>query len=600
MSVRRAARSLVGLLFVVAAAASGVAPGTAATAFTGDLQGECPTIMPLDHVSAGMTGTALSVVRGRNPVSFRATVLGVQRDALGPGRDLVIVDLSGPAIDAAGGLWYGASGSPLFLKNSRSGKYELVGAIAYGLAAGPSTLAGLTPAEDLAELLGSGGAERPAGRAVVSRRLATRMSAATGLSIAQVGSLVRLKTPLTASGLTDRGLRRMQAAIDRQSLPLFAYLGASATGNPAHPSGTLRAGDSFAAALSVGDVTVAGIGTTTFVCKGRAIAFGHPFNWSGETTVGARAADTITIVEDPLLGPYKLANVAESVGTVTQDRLAGLAAELGVGPAASPVTSVVTDLDTGHSRSGESDALMPDFLPFLSYEHLLTSVDVTIDRLGPGNAEMAYTIRGTREGGVPWELSRSSHYASQFDVSADTVWEPAVTAEILQGFEGEDITVTGMNVPTLEVEKAFEEYLLRRVLVWNGSKYVSRHLVRGAPGERAKLRAVLEPVHRAGVERVDLTLRVPLNAKRGGFIEVLGGASAAPEIPCFIVDEECGGSQGDVTFDQLLKAFDEQPRGDDLVARFRLGRPAAVRGQVTERQDAVVVGEKFIGFKLKR
>ena len=62
------------------------------------------------------------------------------------------------------------------------------------------------------------------------------MSAASGLSITQTATMSRLKTPLSASGLTDRGLRHMQAAIDRQGLPFIAYMGSSASNNPPPPA----------------------------------------------------------------------------------------------------------------------------------------------------------------------------------------------------------------------------------------------------------------------------------------------------------------------------------------------------------------------------
>ncbi len=609
MSVRRAARSFVGVL-VAAAAAAGTGVSEAATVPPDDLQGECPAVMPLADVTTGLRGTALSVTSGRNPVSFDAEVLGILRDGVGPGRHIIIADLSGSAVTEAGGLWAGASGSPVFFRDRATGRYELGGAIAYGLAGGGSTLAGLTPAEDMASLLdGVPNEEAAASTVAVPRALAARMSEATGLSVAALGSLTRLRTPLSASGLTERGLKRMQQAIDRQNLPFFAYMGSSASGNPPNPTGTLRAGDSFAAALSVGDVTVAGVGTTTFVCDGRVVAFGHPMSWTGETTIGARAADTITIVQDPVWGSYKLANIGESIGTITQDRLAGIAGRIGVGPDASPITSTVTDLDTGRARTGSSQAIMPDFLPFLAFSHLFLNVDVTIDRIGPGNAEMAYSIRGTRDGGRTWELTRSSHYASPWDISFDSVWEPSFTAELLQAFESEDIEVTSMDVPVLEIEQDYEAYDLRRVLVWNGKKYVNRDFVRGRPGKLVRLRAVLKPAHRAGTETVDFRLRVPANARRSGRIDVIGGAWATPEIPCFFggflgefEDEggECGEPDGGLTFDQLLAAFEKQPRGDALVSRLRLGRKGAVRAEQTARLDAVVGGRVVIGFLLRR
>ena len=602
MSVRRATRRIVGLLVVAAAAASvAVSPGTAATASL-DLQAECPAIMPLADVTAGLRGKALSVTSGRNPVTFNAEVLGTLRDAVGPGRHIIVVNLSGPAVDAAGGLWFGASGSPVFFPDAVTGKQELAGAIAYGLAGGGSTLAGLTPAEDMAALLASGEAEElGSSRVAVPRGLAARMSEASGLSVAQLGSLTRLRTPLSASGLTDRGLRRMQQAIDRQNLPFFAYMGSSASDNPPNPDGLLRAGDSFAAALSVGDVTVAGIGTTTFVCDGRVVAFGHPMSWTGDTTLGARAADTITIVADPIFGSYKLANVAESVGTVTQDRLAGIAGEIGVGPATSPVTSTVTDLDTGRTRTGSSEAIMPEFLPFLAFSHLFQSVDVTIDRIGPGSSAIDFTIRGTRDGGATWELSRSTRVASTFDISFDTVAEPAFTAELLQAFDGEEIEVTSIDVPRLDVKKAVEQYRIRNVLVWNGMRYVARELVRAKRGKLIRLRVVVKPTHLPGTRNVDLSLRVPANANRNGFIAVTGGGSAGPELPCFFVEEgECEEPTTGLTFDQLLAAFRNQPPADAVVARLRLGPAGTTRAQATRRLDAVVGGSKAIGFLLVR
>ncbi len=596
MTLTRGPRALLGLVaLVTAVAAWGVAPATGST--PGSLTDDCPSILPLDQVTTGMRGTALSVTRGRTPTTFSAEVLGILRDAVGPGRDIIIADLSGPAVTASGGLWAGASGSPVFFRSG--GKDRLAGAIAYGLAGGGSTLAGLTPAEDMEDLLDIG-ADPPAASVIkVPSRLAARMAAETGLSITQTGALSRLKTPLSASGLTDRGLRQMQAAIDRQGLPFITFMGSSASSSPQTPPGRLRAGDSFAAAMSLGDVTVAGIGTTTLVCDGRALAFGHPFNWTGDTRMAVRAADTITIVKDPIFGSYKLAGIAENVGVLSQDRLAGIVAELGDGPVGSPVTSTVSDLDTGRTRTSSSEAIFPEFLPFLSFSHVFQNIDVTIDRIGAGSSEVEYTIAGTRDGGVQWELERTTRYASPFDISFGSVTELGFTAQVLQDYDGEDIQVTSVDVPKVDVKKSFEQYDVTRILVWNGSRYVAREFATGRPGRLIRLRAVLRPTHRTGTTNVDFTLKVPAGARRSGYIEVLGGGSISPEIPCFISDEECF-EETEQTFDQLLAAFKAQPAGDALVARLRLGDAGTLRAQTSVTQDSVVKGSREIGFLLIR
>jgi hypothetical protein len=110
---------------------------------------------------------------------------------------------------------------------------------------------------------------------------------------------------------------------------------------------------------------------------------------------------------------------------------------------------------------------------------------------------------------------------------------------------------------------------------------------------------VLKPVHTTGTKNVDLTLRVPRGARQDGWIEVVGGGSLSAEIPCFIVEEECVDDSGQ-TFDQLLSAFANQPAGDELVARLRLGDVGRLRAQSSVQEDAVVAGGVAIGFLLIR
>ena len=184
------------LALAIAVAAWGVAPATGAS--QASLTDECPSILPLNQVSTGMRGTAISVTEGALS-TFDAEVLGILRDAVGPGRDIIIADLSGAAVTESGGLWAGASGSPVFFRSG--GKDHLAGAIAYGLAAGGSTLAGLTPAEDMAELLDIGAdLSGSAATVKVPTRLAARMAEAAGLSVTQTATMSRLKTPSPRRG----------------------------------------------------------------------------------------------------------------------------------------------------------------------------------------------------------------------------------------------------------------------------------------------------------------------------------------------------------------------------------------------------------------
>jgi hypothetical protein len=567
---------------------------------------ECPPeIMTVDQVTTGMTGTGLTVVQGRDPVSFDAEVLGVLDGFPGPGRKVVIAELSGPPLDEAGGVWFGASGSPVYMPDPVTAEQKLLGAVAFGFSFGPSNLAGLTPAEDMIDLLDPGAGVTSLAepqKAALPRALRARVAAQVGVAPAEIGSLVRLKTPLSVSGLGVRGMRQVERAINRQDLPFVPYAGTSASATSTAAPAELDAGDNFAAAISLGDVTFAGIGTTTFTCSGQAVAFGHPFTWTGETTLAARAADAITIYKDPVFSPFKLANVAENAGIVKEDRLAGIRADLGDGPATIPVQTTVTDVDRGKTRTGTSDVVLEEFVPFLTFTHAFTNIDVTIDRIGKGNSEVHWTIQGTRAGGEPWELTRTNHFASPFDISFESVFEVSDYAAILGSFGGEPIHITSVDVTKLDVEKAFEAYRLSKVLVWNGSDFVRTDLVRRRPGGRILLKAVLVPEHDAAVRNVFMVLRVPQRGRSFGFIEVRGGGSVFDEIPCFFEDGEgeCGEEPTAQTFDGLLTKLGGVPRNDEVVARLRLGDLGRVRAKAVEQVDAVVQGSRTIGFELIR
>jgi hypothetical protein len=218
-----------------------------------------------------------------------------------------------------------------------------------------------------AESLASSGAPQ---RVRISRATRREIAQETGTSAATVGgSFERLKVPLSVSG-AGRGLSRVRRAVRREGLALLPHAGsASAGSNSVLPGASLGAGSSFAAALSYGDITIGGVGTTTMACAGRALAWGHPFNFTGRASLGANAANALTIIEDPVFGPFKLATFEEGVGIVDQDRLAALRGVFGVEPASIPLTAAVTALDTGRSRTGQTLVLSQEVAPFIIFFH---------------------------------------------------------------------------------------------------------------------------------------------------------------------------------------------------------------------------------------
>ena len=165
------------------------------------------------------------------------------------------------------------SGSPVYIGG------ELAGALAYGFSFGATDIAGLTPAEDMLHVNGLATAARVPARIKLSRSVVRSVAAKIGAALPTVGgSLVRLKLPVSISGVATERYRQMRKLpFFKKYRPTMKFTpGASALASLSGTIDDLVPGGNFAAALSYGDLTLAGVGTTTYVCDGQALAFGHP------------------------------------------------------------------------------------------------------------------------------------------------------------------------------------------------------------------------------------------------------------------------------------------------------------------------------------
>lgn len=580
---------------------AGLSGGAAAPAAASHGPVECPEIMPVDQLVKGQQATGYTVWRGKEPTAFPVEILGVLENGIGPGRDLIVIDTGGPMIEETGGIWYGMSGSPIYTEDHR-----LIGALAYGLSFGPSSVAGVTPAEEMVRLFDyphepdgqpigfamPGSADLPSG---MRRTIASE----TGSDSSEVSEdMVQLKVPFSASGLSGHAMSKLRKVLRSEEAPFIPYAGASASAETA-PTGTLRPGGNFAAALSYGDISFAGVGTTTYVCEGRALAFGHPFFWDGNVLIGANDADALVIVDDPTFGPYKLANVAEHAGAVDQDRMAGLRALLGQPVQTMPVTSTITNLDLDRTRTGTTEVVSEEYFPFLAFIHLLSNIDTLFDEIGQGTSTMSWTVRGTREDGTPWELSRSNSYVSEYDISWESVFELEIQLYSILYNRFEEIDFSDVDI-TGSVEEAVRGYKIANVLVSkDGSNYVDVRRIRVRPGQLVYLRVELVPLDESGglTDRtVDLQVQVPDRARSEGLIEVVSGASSYEEIYCFLFGERCADEFGNKieTFDEMLEYLANRPKNNELIARLRMGGRGKVVSRDSEILDQVVKGWKRV------
>ena len=315
-----------------------------------------------------MVGEGLTVVSGSTPVPFKVDVLGVLDDGVGVGRDMIMIKVSDYAgqhvIDQGDGIWAGMSGSPVYVDG------KLLGAVAWGFTSSPSAIGGLTPAEDMLDVLGltttpakAKSPLRAAGKVKLSAAAKRDLAAKAGVPTPQ-GSMQQLAIPLAVSGLAPKRINRLQKDADSAGLAVRAYAAGrhAAPEAGAVPAARPKPGGNFAAALSYGDVTLAGTGTTTAVCGDQALAFGHPFNISGPVSNGANDADVISVVIDKVFGSFKMSNIGADFGTMDQDRWAGVRADLTRTPKTTEVTTTIHNGDTHKERIGTTDVVDPSWL----------------------------------------------------------------------------------------------------------------------------------------------------------------------------------------------------------------------------------------------
>jgi hypothetical protein len=576
---------------------------------------DCPDPVPMSSVVPGLTGEGRTVVRGSTPESFDVQVLGVLPDGIGAGRDMIMIKVSdrpgGHVVDQGAGIWAGMSGSPVYVDG------KLLGAVSYGFTLAPSPIGGLTPAADMLDVLGLAGPAAPKADRVLKQNVKVtlpvafrRELAARSGEAAPRGTLQPLVTPLAVSGLGPRRVNRMQADADHAGLNVKAYVAGRGSAVATAPTARPQAGGNFAAALSYGDVTAAGIGTTTAVCGDHALAFGHPLTLAGSVHYGASDANSLAIVQDDTFGSFKMATIGAPVGTVDQDRLAALRADLTRMPTMADVTTVIRNRDTGRIRTGTTrvadPASLPGLLPFAAW----ANYDAVFDEIGDGTATSNWTISGTRAGGRPFSLSRSNQWADRSEVPIEPALDVAFAAEAIANNDFEDVTIDNVSFDSTIATKYEQLHITKLRVAVNGGRYSSaRHLTVKA-GAKLKLQVSLQPFHGTTTTTTTLRLTVPKSARgHSGELAAVGGTDLAQDLGddsgegCLFAGDCADPADG--SLNAIISDLRRAPRNDAVVAQLVLdpedeegtGAPAAAASRL---QKLTVSGARAVTLTVRR
>jgi hypothetical protein len=564
---------IAGSLAVTMALFGGAAAVTSGPAQAAPVE-DCATAATIADLAAGDDVTGLTVSSGTTPEGFTGEILGVYEDGIAPGIDMVMAELTSPAIDDAGGIWQGMSGSPVY---DTAG--DLVGAVAYGLAWGTTPVAGITPYEKMDDYLPG-----TSPRVKVPSRIARTIAARTDVTREQAArGFSELKMPLGVSGVRDS---RLAASFKAQKQRKVRYLSrdtyrmsASAAADAAPSPDTIVAGGNMAAAMSYGDITQGGVGTATSVCDGHAVGFGHPATFAGRTTMTLHPADALYIQEDPLGVPFKVANLGAPAGTVTDDHLTGITGSFGATPDATDITSTVSYAT--RERTGASHVSVPDANASTTFYQQLANHDVVLDGIVKGSELLTWSVSGD-DNGTPFTIASTDRYASQYDIAFEAPWEVSDIVWFLSSINGvtiDEVVIDGAvndDWSTWHVKAVEQKRKGQWVKVGKGSPVLAR------AGKPLKVRAVLK--NGTGSTTVPLVFAVPAKAAGSmGGLEVTGGAWTWTD--------------GEVdSVDDVEKLVAGTVRNDAVEGRLMLeGRRKGIeRRDVSPATERVVEGQKRV------
>lgn len=329
-------------------------------------------IFPLAQVHRGLKGEALTVFEGVLPERMEVEILGVLKDSLGPGRDMILARLRGSKPEYTG-VVAGMSGSPVYIDG------KLVGALSYRIGQfSKDPIAGITPIEEMLEVRDTPSPVTGGQAGGGTREGGTEMQA--------------IETPLVFGGFSQEAVDRFGDGFKRLGLtPVSGMGGRDARATQPEP---LIPGSAVSAILVDGDLSIGGTCTVTYVDADRLLACGHPITQYGAVDMPMTKAEVVATLASPL-NAFKIVNSTEVVGAFTQDRASAILGRFGKKARMIPVEVEVTP------QSDASGAKVAKTYHFevldnrqLTPQAMMVSVFQTLQQTNTAAAETSYRLAG--------------------------------------------------------------------------------------------------------------------------------------------------------------------------------------------------------------
>jgi hypothetical protein len=350
---------------------------------TSDLPPTAPKetkIFPLAEVHRGQRGVAYTVFEGVVPEPMEVEILGLLKNALGPGQDMILARLHGTKPEFTG-VVAGMSGSPVYIDG------RLVGALSYRIGQfSKEPIAGITPIERMLELRDGDHSNSPTPKAITNQA-----SYDLPGSLTSGAEITAMETPLVFGGFSQEAVDRFGDRFRAMGLtPVAGLGGADPAAKQPEP---LVPGSAVSAILVRGDLSMAGTCTVTYLDATHLLACGHPISQFGAVSMPMTKAEVVATLPSPL-NAFKIINTTETVGAFTEDRASAIMGRFGEEARMIPV-SVEVKAPAG-SEASKTRTVHFEVLDNreLTPSALIVSVYQSLQQTNSAMADVSYTLSG--------------------------------------------------------------------------------------------------------------------------------------------------------------------------------------------------------------
>ncbi|MBV9157689.1 MAG: hypothetical protein JO097_15605 [Acidobacteriaceae bacterium] len=507
-------RALISSLLIASCSLVAAVPDRAIPNMTAPPRAGKADLFPESALKPGMKGVAWTVFQGSKPEPVPVEIIGIWQNMWGPHQDVIVAKLGGRAqhTNVAGGM----SGSPVYIDG------KLVGAISLRLSVfSPDAICGITPIQLMLEV-----SEFDKSRPTDSRTpgkiqqvtstalpgdLLTRVLAAGSLgSLPESPILTQIATPIAMSGFSDEAVKEFSPIFSQLGLTVSQGGSGGALDSPKPAkdwASSLQPGESIAAVLVSGDMTMTGGGTVTYNDGKHVLAFGHPMFNLGPVDMPIAKDEIVTTLASSYQ-PTKMGNATEVVGALRQDRHSAVEGELGATAQMIPVVMHVRSYNHDDSIRKSRDFHFNVFVdqkwtPYLMMATLFNS----LSNLNDFSENATYRLHG--------ELQVEGQHRIELTTMQAPAETPIPTPMLLAGWWGDKFNrlfVNSDKMPKLNAVNVTIDLLPERRIAQIESAWIADNKV--TPGTDVPVKVFLKPYHGERIERT-IDVKIPPGLTRG-------------------------------------------------------------------------------------